>query len=365
MLQRELTERWRSRRAPVTLTLYLSVLGGILYLLYRVGQSVLASQMGFRGGVDAASMGPLLGRFLLEGLLFGILLLVLFVAPAYAAAQLSGERERRTLPLLQVTLLRPWQIAAGKLGAATAWLVLLISAALPLGAGAFFLGGVALADLLRGITFILVVAVGIAGMALGVSALARRTTGAIVLTYGLVMALVGGTTVVSVAEAILEAQRGSYDRSSPPVALYANPFFGLADAVRAAQPSSGFFAGPTLPSPLGVIAEALPQPAPMDDVGDFRMERGFVEERFEGGFEGGQGMAVAPLPVQEPVGDLTEPPPREPVWLQVMGVYLLIGGLGFAVATHRLRTAEVSARIRGGRRRQRRPRREQEVLTPQ
>lgn len=345
VLQRELTERWRSRRAPITLTLYLAVLGGVLFLLYQVARSILGSPfggMGMGGGMDSVATGPVLGRFLLEGLLFTVLMLVLFVAPAYAAAQVSGERERRTLPLLQVTLLRPWQIVAGKLGASTAWLVLLILAALPLGAGAFFLGGASLADLVRGVVYIVVVAVGIAGMALGVSSVARRTTGAVVLTYGLVLALVGGTTVVAAAEAIFEARSGSYDRSTPPLALYANPVFGLADAVRAGALRG--MGGPSLPSPLGVVAEVLPQP-PTDQFGQPQFDRGEAMMMVEPGFDGV--VRDGPMmPQAVPVPDAAGQGPREPVWLKVMGVYLALGLLGLLVATRRLRTADVAPPLR-------------------
>ncbi|MGI8874425.1 MAG: ABC transporter permease, partial [Egibacteraceae bacterium] len=326
VLRRELLERWRSRRAVMTLTIYLAVLGGIGYLLYRVGVAVLTA--GFGQELDGAIAGPLLGRFLLEGLLFFVLLLVLFVSPAYAAAQLSGERERRTLPLLQVTLLRPSQIVLGKLGAATAWLGLLVVAVVPIGAGAFFLGGVAPGDLLRGVALVLAVAVGVAGMALGVSAVTRRTTGAVVCTYALVLALVGGSGFLAGVEYLLRARDGGLDRERPPVVLYANPLFGLADATRASRASDmfGFGFGGGLPSPLGVIAEALPAAGGSDALRmDARVE---LMDPTIGGFV-----------VPEPVGGDVERE-RKPVWLIVAGVHLALGLIGVGVATRRLRHVE-------------------------
>ena len=69
VLRREALERWRGRRAMWVLTVYLSILGGVLYGLYRLGRTILASQVGgFIGGgfgdAQGAASGPLLGRFL-------------------------------------------------------------------------------------------------------------------------------------------------------------------------------------------------------------------------------------------------------------------------------------------------------------
>jgi ABC-2 type transport system permease protein len=372
VLRRELLERWRSRRAPITLTLYLAVLGGALYLLYRVGLAIIASQFGFGfgpgggGGPDATIVGPLLGRFLLESLLFFVLLLVLFVAPGYAAAQLSGERERRTLSLLQVTLLAPHQIVLGKLGAAVAWLTLLVVATLPLGAAAFFLGGVALGDLLRGVGYILVIGISVAGMAIGISSLTRRTTGSIVLTYGLVLALTVGSLFVALAELVIRSNTGRPTMELTPVALHLNPAFGLADAVTATRASDAFMGGATLPSPLSMFAQALPRDDAMR-----RFEQGFGREIIVDDFGGA---FPAPFPgdmevfPDEPFPEAFpgepfpgEPFPGEPfpgdrpaagsalVWLRVMGLYLALGLVGLLVANLRLRGRQVSARL--GRRR--------------
>ena len=402
VLKREVVERWRSRRAPMTLTIYLALLGAIMYGLYRIGLAVLRSQFGF--GFDASTAGPALGRFLVEGLFFFVLLLVLFVGPGYAAAQISGERERRTLTLLQVTLLRPLSIVLGKLGAAVAWLSLLVVAAVPLGAVAFFLGGIGITDLLRGGLMLTVLAVSVAGIGLGISSLTKRTTGSIVLTYGMVLTLTLGTLFLAGLEAILRATRGEQVRT--PVALYLNPFFGLADAVNAARPSDFGFSA--LPSPLGLLAEALPgsplvggdnefvemggavggggvgmattvdaqaEPIPADIVDgtaiERRKRRAALREKRKL-IESGEVPAGAELPLDnQPVVQAPPPPQmpppvpepgvvvdelapgipgdrggqgRQPVWLIVMAAYLALGGLGVLIATRRLRVTEPRSR---------------------
>lgn len=309
VLQRELLERWRGPRAAVVLTAYLGVLGGLLLLARWLATNYL-EQQALNGWAPVTASGPVLGRFLLENLMAGVLGLVLFVAPGYAAAQLAGERERRTLGLLRITLLRPWNIVLGKLGASSAWTVLLVLVTAPLAATAFVLGGATLGDLLKGLLVMLVVAVCIAAMAIGISARTRRTTGAVVLTYGLVLVLVIGTPIAAFAEFAVRdfAVEGDYR----PVAMYANPFYALADATGSSTAST--FAG-GMPTVLTPFAAVLPR----DDV-----------------FRGGPVMAVgggAAVGVEH-AGPAAPDPPT--VWPITLGIYLLLGFLGLWSATRAL-----------------------------
>lgn len=326
VLRRELLERWRGRRAFVVVTVYVLALAAVVQLLYWVGRASLDDRFGEFTGVAA---GPALGRFLFENLLGLVLLLVLFIAPGYAAAQISGERERRTLALLQVTLVRPWQIVAGKLGASVAWLLLLVVAALPFGATAFFFGGVAVVDLVRAGVTIVGLAVAVAGIGLGISSLARRTTASVVVTYAVVLALTLGTVFAAAVEAVLlRPEDGSFER---PVSLYLNPFYGLADAARV--DGFGRF-GPSLPSVLAPFGSALPRSTHPDVIGPERHRPPPPPPGFPG-----------PRPVEPPVVEPAIPeqlPPDEaqegsqPVWLVVLGAYLLCGAAGCAVATRRV-----------------------------
>ena len=86
------------------------------------------------------------GRSIFEWLVFFMLLLVLFLVPGLTSGAIAGERERQTLVPLQVTLLRPWQIVVGKLGASFAFLALLVVATAPLLVVAYLIGGVTIAD---------------------------------------------------------------------------------------------------------------------------------------------------------------------------------------------------------------------------
>lgn len=320
VLRRELVERWRGRRAFVVATAYLAVLTGMMLLLLWAASSWLAAGNG--RGLDA---GPTLGRFLLENVFGLVLLLVLFVGPGYAAAQISQERERRTLGLLQITLVSPWRIVTGKLGAASAWLLLLVVLAAPMATAAFFLGGVAIGDVLRGVTYVAVVTVAIAAMGIGISSLVRRTVAAVVLTYGLVLALVGGTVFGAVIEV-------AFSDGERPTTILANPFVGLADAVRVSELNE-------LPSILTPFGLALPP-----------------ENRGEQTVFGGGGIPVAvpdgarlePAPFEVPAFD--QPPERAPVWVGVMAGHAAAGALALWLASRRVRPGrEPRVRSRGGR----------------
>lgn len=316
VLRRELLERWRGRRAFVVVTVYVAALAVVTQLLYWVGRAQLDDRFGFGGFVDMAG-GPALGRFLFENLLGLVLLLVLFIGPGYAAAQISGERERRTLALLQVTLVRPWQIVTGKLGASVAWLLLLVVAALPFAAMAFFVGGVAVPDLMRTSAMVVGLTVAMAGIGLGVSSLTRRTTASVVVTYAVVLALTLGTLFAAIIEGAMKEFDPSSDRL---VSLYLNPFYGLADAAHVDAFSD---VGPSLPSvlsPFGsVLSERIgPQPPPR-----IVIDREFGAGPATGEFE---------FPADRPGGG-----EREPVWLLVLGAYLAMGAVGSAVATYRVR----------------------------
>lgn len=305
VLRRELLERWRGRRAFLVITAYVGLLAAVMQVMSWAGTRILSF-----GGFAQGAGGPVLGRFLFENMIAFVMLLVLFIAPGYAAAQISGERERQTLALLQITLVRPWQIVAGKLGASLAWLLLLVVAALPFASAAFFLGGVSVPDLLRATATVIVVAVAVAAVALGISSMVRRTAAAVVMTYAVVLALTLGSAFVSVIEIAVRQFDGGLQR---PVAMQVNPFYGLADAARAS-----LFFGDRLPSILTPFAAVLPDSQTVFadiDVGEAR------------GNGGGNGGDVEPAAAVQ----------REPVWLRVLALYLVLGAGGFAVATRRVR----------------------------
>ena len=241
VLGREIKERMRSRRAMLMLIAFLGVLAVILYLTYRGGLMMLTDRFSPMAGNTAS-----LGRLMFEWLLFFLVMFVSFMAPGVAAGSIVGERERRTLHPLQVTLLSPRSIVMGKLGASIAFVTLLVLATAPLFAVPLVLGGVSPWEVLRGMVVILALELALASLATFMSAVARRIQFAIVAAYGLALLLLVGTVILLGAEMLWQTQR--HPRREPrPLAIYLNPVAAIADAVT--DPAAPDF----LPSPLSPL----------------------------------------------------------------------------------------------------------------
>lgn len=242
VLARELKQRMRGRHVWIVVTLYLGVLAVILRWVY-----VTAARDTFNGGIDLLASATA-GRAIFQWLLFFMLLLVCFIVPGLTAGAISGERERQTMVALQLTLLRPRSIVAGKLLASLAFVVLLIIASLPLVTVPFLVGGVALPEVVKGLWMVLATAVTLACLTLACSAVLRRTQAATVVAYGLTLGLVLGTLLVYGAQQV-PRQVGT-PRPKPWI-LALNPFAATADVVQGRNDSNAF------DSPFSALGELL------------------------------------------------------------------------------------------------------------
>jgi len=227
VLSRELRQRMRGPRAGIVITLYLTILSLIVWTLY---EGVTRVEQSFSGPEPEQIAG--LGRSVFQTLLFCVLLLVCFIVPGQTAGAIAGERERQTLVPLQVTLLRSRSILIGKLLASLAFVLLLIVATLPLVGVAFILGGVEVAEVLRATAMLVVIAAFLACLSVLCSTLTRRTQGATVLAYALVLALVLGTFVVFGAQNVFASRAdGNDDAVRNQLVLQVNPFMAMADVL--------------------------------------------------------------------------------------------------------------------------------------
>lgn len=176
----ELRQRVRSTRWVVALIVWFVVVGGITLLT-----SGALTNLSPGGSSGRSSQGPLL----FGAVTFLVLGLGLLVTPTLASTGINGDRNAGTLATLQVTLLTPAEIAAGKLLAAWAAACAFLVASIPFFAIALATGDTPGTALLRVVVVVAVILAAVCGIGLGFSALTTRTAGSTVLTFLTVAAL--------------------------------------------------------------------------------------------------------------------------------------------------------------------------------
>ena len=181
----EVRQRLRAGRWRVLLAVWVVVVG-LFTALVRLGlRSVVTPE-------DDVEIGAVM----YGALLFFVLGLALLVVPALSSQSVNGDRDRGTLALLQVTLLRPGEIALGKLLASWGSALVFLLATVPFVAWCVLEGGVP-AGRLAATLLVVVALLGVfCAIGLGWSALVQRTTTSTLLTYLAVFGLPVGTLVV-------------------------------------------------------------------------------------------------------------------------------------------------------------------------
>ena len=174
---------------------------------YLLGVGILTALLTATPFLPALFGGPstqsMLEIFALGRNLFWVSGVILILAagvliPITALGALAGERDNRTMDLLMVTTLSPWDIVWGKmLSACLTGLVYLI-APLPLVLTSFWLGGVTVTELVLLMLVVLVVMVLSCSWALFFSAIVRKTLNAVLLYYALNLASVPILLVITI-----------------------------------------------------------------------------------------------------------------------------------------------------------------------
>ncbi|MCA9969921.1 MAG: ABC transporter permease subunit [Anaerolineales bacterium] len=185
---KELRSRMRGRRAFVVLTVYVLVMSlfiGLIYLAY-------ASAANQPYGPDPRQAGKVVFAAVLGIEAF----LATFIAPAFTAGAITGEKERQTYELLRTTLLPANWFVVGKLLSALSYVLLLIVASVPLQSIAFLLGGISIEELVIGQLLIVAAALLFAVYGLFCSAALRSTLAASVVAFGGAIFLTIGLPVV-------------------------------------------------------------------------------------------------------------------------------------------------------------------------
>src|SRR6266516_7399890 len=174
-LTKELRLRLRRERSVWLIITYLLVLG-------LLGFGFLQRENAFSGGYQGYLLSQI-GAQLYALLSFVQLFLIVFIAPAFTATSINGEKERQTFDLLLCSKLSAFSLLAGKLIAGLANALLLIAASIPLFSLVFFFGGVAPSQVLSALVVFVMTAIVTGTFSLFCSTLLRRPTVSTAIAY--------------------------------------------------------------------------------------------------------------------------------------------------------------------------------------
>lgn len=201
ILLKELRSYLRGARPFTLITVYLTILGGLLTLIYA-GQTS-------SGFINRAEIG-----LSLYATVIGLALLQLtFLSPALNASSLGSERDRQTIDLLMITPVSPLQLVIGKLAAPCLFLLIMSMATLPLAAFAFLIGGIELRDLGIGLSMLALTALGYGAIGIWAAARSRTSRAGTMISQGIVFMLAIGVPVLAtiLAALLTEQQRRGSD----------------------------------------------------------------------------------------------------------------------------------------------------------
>jgi ABC-2 type transport system permease protein len=188
VMLKELRGRMRGMRAFIVMTIYLGLMSGFTTLLYLIYTSSTRAS-------GSASAGAV-GRVLFVGIVGIELLLIIFIAPAFTAGAITGERERQTYDLLKTTLLASPSFVLGKLESALSYILLLLLAAIPLQSIAFLFGGVSEMEVVLSFVILMVTAIALGTVGIYFSAVAPKTLAASVRAYTVALVITFGVPLI-------------------------------------------------------------------------------------------------------------------------------------------------------------------------
>ncbi len=226
VLMKELREWMRGKRPFAIITFYLLLLTGVFFLAWPRDF----------GHYPEANMG----RQIFMAVLGVLMVAVVFITPAIASGAIALEKERRTLDLLQVTLLGPSEIILGKLVSSVMYLLLIVLASLPFVSIGFIVGGVSPSEIAKALLLLISVMLGLSALGVFVSLIFKRIYVANGVTYGIVVILTFGTVILD------EVLRTTFYQQVPGVYLewpyqmllsrHLNPFFAMTTMFQSIPP---------------------------------------------------------------------------------------------------------------------------------
>lgn len=186
--KRETRVNSRSLRLPLILTVF----NGILCAVALMNMYSVVSQVKATATIQYSSFMEMY-----EFVATIEFILLTFIVPTVTASSISGERERQTLELMLTTQMTPAQIVNGKLMSALSTLLLLIISSFPAIMMVFVFGGITPIDVVALLLCYTAVALFAGSLGICFSSAFKRSTLSTVLTYGVLVSIVGGTYFVN------------------------------------------------------------------------------------------------------------------------------------------------------------------------
>ena len=197
----------------------------------RYGVSPLAE----RPNIPFEKIGAL-GRSLFELFCLGELGIMVVIGPILTARLLTEERERRTLEILVSSPLWNFEIASGKFQVGLIHLVLLIVSGTPVLGVTALLGGVSLEEIMLATAYLCCVASLASAAGLSASAVCRRTSTAVLMSYVVLAVVFIGLECAGLLDDMLGAAAGGTTRASAGGAML-NPVHALTQMLKPGSPS--------------------------------------------------------------------------------------------------------------------------------
>jgi ABC-type transport system involved in multi-copper enzyme maturation permease subunit len=235
VLVKEFRTRMRGTRAYWMLLGYTLLLAGVLAMMYFSSYASAVAEVQSGGGVNMHAARDI-GRNMYYFVFIAQAIMVALITPAITAGTVTIEREQRSYELLVTTPLRPADIIRGKLAAAVSFVVLLLTASLPLVSLSFLVGGVSPSEIF--FSYLIVALGAFLYGALGIfwSATLRSTAIATAVTYLTVLSLFVLTAFLGVTASFTTMVTGGGTSDFPFQSL--NPVMA---AHRAVQPEYFFW----------------------------------------------------------------------------------------------------------------------------
>jgi ABC-type transport system involved in multi-copper enzyme maturation permease subunit len=192
VLQRELISNLRAPRAFLLMLVYQIALAAVVLIAYPRDTKIDLSR-------ESASAQRLVDFFFV-----GQFAIASLMAPSFTAGAISGEKERKTYEMLLASPLRPVVIVSGKLIAALAHLVVLVSGSLPIIMLCLPLGGVSIYELLAAYLGLLSAIFLFGSISMYCSSYFKRTSSSLVVSYVLILPIL----IVGVVAWLILARQG-------------------------------------------------------------------------------------------------------------------------------------------------------------